>query len=438
MKAEETSRWVSGFEAVDRRAVAVVGGKGANLGELLRIDGVRVPAGFCVTTDAFRSVLAAAPSIDDRLARLSRLRADDLDGIRTESAALREAIAALTLPDDIAAAITGSLERLGERRPYAVRSSATAEDLPDASSAGVHDTFLDVVGRAAVLERVRRCWASLFTERAVAYRLRGGVDHRQVQMAVVVQRMVAARAAGVLFTVDPLTSNRRVAAVEASAGLGEALVSGRLNPDRYRVRDGGVVARSIAGERPALRDAEVVELVAMGRRIAAHFGAPQDLEWCLDDEGFHFVQSRPVTALFPIPALDDGEKHVFLSVGHQQMMTDPMRPLGLSVWQMTALRPMYEAAGRLFVDVTPGLRSPAIRRGLLELFGRSDPLTRDAIETLLDRGDFVPVQEGEAVTGPPAVRADPPAIACDPAVVAELVERDQASIAALRRDLASV
>jgi len=438
MKAEETSRWVSGLEAIDRRSVAVVGGKGANLGELLRIDGVRVPAGFCVTTDAFRSVLAAAPSIDDRLARLSRLRADDLDGIRTESAALREAIAALTLPDDIAAAITGSLERLGERRPYAVRSSATAEDLPDASSAGVHDTFLDVVGRAAVLERVRRCWASLFTERAVAYRLRGGVDHRQVQMAVVVQRMVAARAAGVLFTVDPLTSNRRVAAVEASAGLGEALVSGRLNPDRYRVRDGGVVARSIAGERPALRDAEVVELVAMGRRIAAHFGAPQDLEWCLDDEGFHFVQSRPVTALFPIPALDDGEKHVFLSVGHQQMMTDPMRPLGLSVWQMTALRPMYEAAGRLFVDVTPGLRSPAIRRGLLELFGRSDPLTRDAIETLLDRGDFVPVQEGEAVTGPPAVRADPPAIACDPAVVAELVERDQASIAALRRDLASV
>src|SRR5690606_11091581 len=142
------------------------------------------------------------------------------------------------------------------------------------------------------------------------------------RMAVVVQRMVHPRAAGVLFTADPVTSNRKVASVEAVAGWGEALVSGRVNPEVWKVREGRVVA----GGGPVLTEAEVLELVDLGRRIEAHFGSPQDIEWCLDGEGFHFVQSRPITTLFPMPEADDGERHVYVSVGHQQMMTDPMKP----------------------------------------------------------------------------------------------------------------
>ena len=177
--------------------------------------------------------MAEAPSIDERLDRLSRLNPDDREAIRTLSAEIRRTVEGIAIPDDLAAAITGALARLGEQAAYAVRSSATAEDLPTASFAGQQDTYLNVVGPAAILQHVSRCWASLFTERAVTYRLRNGFDHRKVHMAVVVQQMVFPEAAGVLFTADPVTSNRKVASVEASFGLGEALVSGLVNADAY-------------------------------------------------------------------------------------------------------------------------------------------------------------------------------------------------------------
>src|SRR5919197_373226 len=166
---ERMGRYVLGFEEVDRTQVALVGGKGAHLGELSRVEGVRVPAGFCVTTDAFQRIMAEAPSIDDRLDRLSRLKPDDREAIRALSAEIRRTLEASAIPDDLAAAITGALARLGEQAAYAVRSSATAEDLPAASFAGQHDTYLNVVGPAAILQHVNRCWASLFTERAVTY-----------------------------------------------------------------------------------------------------------------------------------------------------------------------------------------------------------------------------------------------------------------------------
>ena len=334
---------VVGLHEVDDTQVAVVGGKGAHLGELSRIDGIKVPAGFCVTTDAFRRIMAQAPSIDDRLDQLSRLNPDDREAIRTLSAEIRRTLEAIAIPDDLAAAITHALARLGEHAAYAVRSSATAEDLPTASFAGQQDTYLNVVGRAAILRHVSRCWASLFTERAVTYRQRSGIDHRAVHMAVVVQQMVFAQVAGILFTADPVTSDRRVASVEAGFGLGEAMVSGLVNGDVYKVRDGEVVAKSVgtkqlaiyalpAGgtreqaidpelqDRPALTDAQVLRLTQLGRRIEAHFGRPQDIEWCLVDDDFtertsgsgsqargtsggefQIVQSRPITTLFPVP-----------------------------------------------------------------------------------------------------------------------------------------
>src|SRR5687767_13193109 len=245
--------YVLDFQEIDRTQVAVGGGKGANLGELSRIEGIRVPAGFCVTTDAFRRIMAEAPSIDDRLDRLSRLNPDDRDVIRTLSAEIRRTIEGIAIPDDLAAAITRALAQHGEQAAYAVRSSATAEDLPTASFAGQQDTYLNVVGPAAVLQQVGRCWASLFTERAVTYRLRNGFDHRKVRMAVVVQRMGFPDAAGILFTADPVTGNRKIATVDASFGLGEALVSGLVNPDIFKVRGGEVVTKTIAGKQRAVQ-----------------------------------------------------------------------------------------------------------------------------------------------------------------------------------------
>ena len=426
---------VLGLEEIDATQVAVAGGKGANLGELSRIEGVRVPPGFCVTTDAFRRIVFDAAPIDEPLDRLSSLDADDGEAIRTLSAEIRGIIEGIAIPDDLAAAITGALARLGEHAAYAVRSSATAEDLPTASFAGQQDSYLNVVGPAAVLEHVSRCWASLFTERAVAYRLRNGFDHRKVHMAVVVQQMVFPHAAGVLFTADPVTGNRKVASVEAVLGLGEALVSGEVNADAYQVRDGEVVARAAQQEPPALTDAQVVRLAQLGRRIEAHFGRPQDIEWCLADDDFQLVQSRPITTLFPIPAADDEGNHVYVSVGHQQMMTDPMKPLGLSVWQLIAIPRMYEAGGRLFVDVTRALASPATRAGMLELW-KPDPLVGGALQAIVDRDGFLPSLPDEAPGAPPPRQAPAP-IETDPAIVTELIERSQASNAALAREIRS-
>jgi pyruvate,water dikinase len=452
-----TECYVLGLEEIDETQVALVGGKGAHLGELSRIEGIRVPAGFCVTTGAFRRVMTTVPRIDDQLDRLSRLDPGDRQAIRALSAEIRRTLEGIVIPDDLAAAITRSVTRLGGQAAYAVRSSATAEDLPTASFAGQQDTYLNVVGLPAILQHISRCWASLFTERAVTYRLRNGFGHRKVHMAVVVQQMLFPQAAGILFTADPVTSNRKVVSIEASFGLGEALVAGLVNADVYQVRDGEVIAKAVATkqlaiharpaggtqelaiepsrqEQPALTDAQIVRLARLGRRIEARFGHPQDIEWCLVDDGFQIVQSRPITTLFPIPATSDQGNHVYVSVGHQQMMTDPMKPLGLSVWQLTTPRPMSEAGGRLFVDVTQALGSPTSRAGLLEALGRSDPLMGDALQTILERGDFIPALPDDGPGRTPADGAPAP-IETDPAIVAGLIERSEASIAALKRDI---
>jgi phosphoenolpyruvate synthase/pyruvate phosphate dikinase len=442
---------------IDQTQVAVAGGKGAQLGELSRIEGIHVPAGFCITTDAFRRMMANAPSMAEQLDRLSQMGIDDLGAIRLLSAEIRGTIEQVAIPDDLGTKVVRAIAQHGEHGAYAVRSSATSEDLPTASFAGQQDTYLNVVGSTAVLQHVRRCWASLFTERAVIYRLQNGFDHRLVQMAAVVQEMVFPRVAGMVFTADPVTSNRKVVCVEAGFGLGEALVSGLVSPDSYQVRDDVIVAKTVATkalaiqaspgggtqelaieperqEEPALTDTQIVELAQLGRQIEAHFGRPQDIEWCLDEDGFHFVQSRPITSLFPVPAAGDSENHVYVSVGHGQMMTDAMRPLGLSFWQMTTPRPMAEAGGRLFVDVAPALGAPASRIGILGNFGRLEPLIGDALQAILERGDFIPMLPDPSPSVVPA-GGGPDPIETDLAIVTELIERSEASVATLHRDI---
>lgn len=449
---------VLGIAEVGRDDVDLVGAKGATLGELSRLEGLRVPPGFCVTTHAYRRAIAVAPSFEQELTALSRLRADDHEAIRARSARVRAAIAGRAAPDDVAEAIASSLAPLGDGAAFAVRSSATAEDLPRASFAGQHGTYLNVLGSTAVIDHVRRCWASLFTERAVAYRLRNGIDHRDVQMAVVVQQLVDADAAGVAFTADPVTSNRRVVVIESTFGLGEAVVDGRGSVDIARVRDGAIVDQVVGAKRralvasseggareeeidparqrePALTDGQILQIAATGRQIEAHFGQPQDIEWCVTGGELHVVQARPITTLFPIPEVGDGARHVFVSVGHQQMMTDPMRPLGLSFWQLTAMRQMYAAAGRPFVDVIDALASPA-RTAVIDGLGRSDPLIGGALQQLVDRGDVVPASAGDLADGAPTPRDAPEAIATDASIVADLVARHDESLARLERAIA--
>ncbi|MFD6454740.1 PEP/pyruvate-binding domain-containing protein, partial [Nocardia sp. NPDC060220] len=451
--------YVLGFDEIDRTMVAIVGGKGSNLGELSRVDGVEVPDGFCVTTDAFARTVAGEPTLDARLDEVSRLEPGDRAAISRLSAQLRRMIEELVVPDAVVEAILAAHARLGAENACAVRSSATAEDLPGASFAGQQDTFLNVVGAAAIVEHVRRCWGSLFTERAVTYRLRNGFDQKKIRMGVVVQRMVFARAAGILMTADPLTSDRTVVSIDAGFGLGEALVSGLVNADVYRVRDdhitdkaiatkkicvepvptGGTQVREIAGEHrnePVLSDAQVLGLARLGRRIEAHFGSPQDIEWCADGDVFRIVQSRPITSLFPIPDADDGENHVYVSVGHQQMMTDAMKPLGLSVWQLTSNAPMRDAGGRLFVDVTAMVSVPAKGAALAAGLGKSDPLMGDALRTVLERGDFVR-EVPEEDSGAPATPfgTAPAPIDTDPDIVTELIRQSEASLAAMKRDI---
>jgi pyruvate,water dikinase len=459
--------YVLGFEDVDQTELMAVGGKGANLGELSKIEGIRVPEGFCVSTEAFKRVIGETPSISELLDELSLLKVENRGKIAELSGEIRTVIEGIAIPEDITEDITRFLSRLGERDAYAIRSSATAEDLPTASFAGQHDTYLNIIGREAILKHISRCWASLFTERAATYRIQNGFDHREAHLSVVVQKMVFPQAAGVLFTADPVTSSRKVSSIDAAFGLGEALVLGRVNADVYKVRsskvidkkistkklavyalkDGGTQEREIEPEKQntqVLTDEQILQLERMGRKIEKHFGCPQDIEWCLVDDTFYFVQSRPITALYPIPEADDQANHVYVSVGHQQMMTDPMKPLGLSFFLLTTRAPMRKAGGRLFVDVTSQLSSPEGREALLNTLGRSDPLIRDALMTIVKRGDFIKVlpcdsedasRRRSRSNNSMLSSGSPTQLEGGPAIVSELIKESQASIEALKQNI---
>src|ERR671917_1714651 len=229
------------FTAIDRGALAVAGGKAANLGELVRA-GFPVPAGFCVTTAAY-DLVAADAGLEPTLATLAGTRPEDTARLAGLAGEARSHLSDAIVPDFLAQAIAEAYEGLGDGEPVpvAVRSSATAEDLPQASFAGQQDTYLNVIGVESLLDAVRNCWASLWTDRAVSYRATNGIDPHSVRLAVAVQRMVDASVAGVLFTANPVTGKRRQAVIDASPGLGEAVVSGMVNPDHF-------VANTATGE----------------------------------------------------------------------------------------------------------------------------------------------------------------------------------------------
>jgi phosphoenolpyruvate synthase/pyruvate phosphate dikinase len=459
------SSFVLCFQDIDKTKLTVVGGKGANLGELSSLEGIRVPDGFCISTEAFKRIIGETSSINELLDQLSVLKVEDRDKIGELCGEIRSFIEGIAIPEDINREITRVLSRMGEKNAYAVRSSATAEDLLIASFAGQQDTYLNIVGREAVLKHISKCWASLFTDRAVTYRLQNGFDHRKVHMSVVVQKMVFPQASGILFTADPITSNRKLLSIDASFGLGEALVSGLVSADCYKIQKDKIVAKIIATKKLAiyglkeggtktqqidpdqqktqtLSEQQILQLAHIGRQIEAFFGCPQDIEWCLVDDAFYIVQSRPITTLYPIPEANDQENHVYVSVGHQQMMTDPMKPLGLSFFLLTTRAPMRKAGGRLFVDVTNHLASPVSRKTIIDTLGKSDPLIKDALMTIIERGDFIKslpnddkeLSPGKSNTGVSALGSQAQ-IENDPKIVSNLIKSSQSSIEALKHNI---
>ncbi len=453
--------YVLSFQEIDKTKISMVGGKGANLGELSRITEILVPEGFCVTTEAYKKITENNEELKGLLDELSHFGVEDIEKIREISSEIRKIIEGIAIPEVISEEIARFILRLGEKDSYAVRSSATAEDLPTASFAGQQDTYLNIIGKESILKHIRKCLASLFTERAVIYRIQNGFDHNKVYLSVVVQKMVFPKAAGILFTADPINCNRKVVSIDASFGLGEALVSGLVNADNYRVhndkivdkkistkklgiyalKDGGTEELEIEPERQnsqVLTDEQILRLTHIGRKIEEHFGCPQDIEWCLDHDTFYIVQSRPITTLYPIPEMNDEEKHVYLSVGHQQMMTDPLKPLGMSLKELISFGRWFKAGGRLFVDVAPMLASPDGRKNLLNNMKQLEPLTEDAIMTIIER-DFIKClpydKEEQSDIKSKSAAGSEPQKELDPTIVSELIKKSQSSIEELKQKI---
>lgn len=461
---------VLGFQEMGKTQLLLVGGKGLNLGELSKIQGIQIPEGFCVTTVGYQKAIEQNGAFQALLHQLTLLQLEDRDKIIEISRKIRQIIEEIEIPSDVTEAVYRYLSQFGEEHAYAVRSSATAEDLPHASFAGQHDTYLNVIGKEAILRHIRKCWASLFTDRAVIYRIQNGFDHNQVYLSVIIQQMIFPQASGILFTADPITSNQKLLSIDASFGLGEALVSGLVSADCYKVQEEKIVDKMIATKKLAiyalkeggtetrqiepkqqknqtLIDQQILQLARIGRQIEAYFGCPQDIEWCLVDDTFYIVQSRPITTLYPIPEAKDKENRVYVSIGHQQMMTDPIKPLGISLFHfLTPDQPRPIAGGRMFIDITHDLASPLSRKILLNAMGQSDPLIRDALNTIVKRKKFIKsLPNGKKVLG---LRKNNKGMSWgflvqimkiyfqnDPTIIPDLIKNSETSITELKQNI---
>ncbi|MDD5037858.1 MAG: phosphoenolpyruvate synthase [Dehalococcoidales bacterium] len=311
------------FNEVTKKDVAIVGGKGANLGEMTNA-GIPVPPGFIVTSDTYFDFIRQTKLMDKIRRLLEPLDSNDSKQLQKVAAQARDLILKAPMPQEIADEIKQAYKKM-DRGLVAVRSSATAEDLPDASFAGQQRTFLNVEGKEEVVSAVQECWASLFEARAIFYRVQQEYDHFKVGIAVPVQRMVQSKASGVMFTLEPVTSDRSKIIIEAVSGLGEAIVSGEVTPDLYIVdkenmtislkkinkQEWKLIRNTKSGKetnikvpltaneqaRQKISDSEIIALAKMGERLENHYQFPQDIEWAKENGKVYIVQTRPVTTI---------------------------------------------------------------------------------------------------------------------------------------------
>ncbi|NMC79463.1 MAG: phosphoenolpyruvate synthase [Chloroflexi bacterium] len=391
---------------LDRTDLSTAGGKGANLGALLRA-GLPVPGGFVITMEGYRAFVADNHLVADLRRILDDTRMDDPASLESAAERIRTHFRSGQLSTALSDEIRQAYRALhNPPMAVAVRSSATAEDLPELSFAGQQDTYLNVLGEDALLEAVRCCWASLWTARAIGYRARNAIPQNDLALAVVVQQMVSSEVSGVLFTANPLTGKRSETVIDAIFGLGEALVSGQVEPDHYVVESasghilsktlgakalriqaqagGGTTSlRQDASGHPALSDEQIRALTHLGQQAAAHFGSPQDLEWAWANGQMYVLQSRPITSLYPLQEGVTAEPlEAFLFFGVWQGMLDPYTPLGQDIFNLLIYglaelvnvkinpgeqRTLLAAGERLFVNLT-GLLHNSLGRKVLNLF----------------------------------------------------------------------
>ena len=402
-----------------------VGGKGLNLARLA-IAGFPVPPGFIVATEAYAAYVEHAGLAVWIAAEVGTSDTGDPAALAALAEGIRRRFQSSKTPDEISERIVAAYELMG-RPPVAVRSSATAEDLPGMSFAGQQDTFLNVIGDEALMDAVVKCWGSLWTARAIAYRKRNGIDQLNVSLAVVVQEMVQSDTSGVLFTANPLSGRRTETVIDATFGLGEALVSGHVEPDHFVVESnsgkilqkdlgaksttvrgeasGGITTETTAPRREqAISDTQIMHLTELGSRVADFFGDPQDIEWAFVKEKLFLLQSRPITSLFPVPrSLRDSERQVYISLGAIQGVLGPFTPLGLDMLRglfagiarifaidvaLYEQELLYSAADRPWIRVTSALRSPIGRLIFRRVLPLVEPGAAQVIHDLVEEPEF--------------------------------------------------
>lgn len=382
-------KYLIGLKNKKAQDLSVSGGKGASLARLHGIDGIPVPDGFVVTAQCYSEIVMAMPEIRQMLDSLSEIAEGQTDAIKQLSIEIKKNIENIEFPALFISELNKIISDYGESHLYAVRSSATAEDLPGASFAGQQDTFLNVCTTVNICNAIAKCWASLFNERAIAYRIKNGFEHDKVTIAVVVQRMVDSEVSGVMFTADPMTSDRFTTVIEAVRGLGEELVSGRKNPFEWKLQ-GGKLQKTGDGEgTEPLKEESLLELAKIGQRIETFSGCEQDIEWCYADDKFYIVQARPITTLFPLPQSPDGYKHCAISVGHLQMMTDTVLPLGISMLQKSNFFSVTELGGHMFMDITHDIAKFVGRTRVLSEAKLKDPLMHEALKKIFERKEYL-------------------------------------------------
>ena len=423
------NKYILFFDEIDKKDILLVGGKGANLGEMTK-EGFPVPYGFCATTEAYKEFVKHN-KLSDFITEV--IKDANLENISKIGEKIREKIVQSEIPEEVAHEILIAIHKAGADNYYAVRSSATAEDLAFASFAGQQDTYLNIKGDNSLLYCVKDCWASLFTDRAILYRIQNKIEHEKVYMSAVVQKMVLPEVAGIMFTADPLSGHRGTISIDASFGLGEALVSGLVSPDIYKVRKsslqidsktigdkklailpiqgGGTKKVEITGEKSksqVMNDSQIKSLAELGMKIERHYGCPQDIEWCLENNEVYIVQSRAITSLFPLPTPlpQDDALHAYISWNHLQVMTDPISPLGIDIFRNlfsmgkgvkteSDYKILTSSAGRIYSDISGLLQFKKARKMLVSVLINADALMADALKELIDNSDFETQIKGE-------------------------------------------